>query len=51
MEFGGSYRAYKHLAVQARLDWGMNDIFHSNFESVTFSLKPIYFNLGIQYIF
>ena len=51
MEFGGSYRAYKHLAVQARLDWGMNDIFHSKFESVTFSLKPIYFNLGIQYIF
>lgn len=51
MELGGSYRAYKHLAVQARLDWGMNDIFHSKFESVTFSLKPIYFNLGIQYIF
>lgn len=46
---GAEYRINKQLSAEARLSWGLNDIFHSDFETVTFSLYPIYGNLGIRY--
>lgn len=50
-QIGGEYRAYRHFAIKANLQWGFNGIFHSNFHSVTFSLYPIYAHVGFDYIF
>mgnify|MGYP003547469596 FL=1 len=33
------------------LQWGLNGIFPSDFESVTFDLYPIYATLGFSYVF
>lgn len=51
LEAGASYRAYRHLCVSASLQWGLNGIFHNNFQSVTFDLYPVYGNLGFTYLF
>lgn len=50
-QVGAQWRAYKHLAVYADLEWGFNNIFPSDFTSVTFALYPIYANVGFTYIF
>lgn len=50
-QIGGEYRAYRHLAIKANLQWGFNGIFHSDFHSVTFSLYPIYAHIGFDYLF
>lgn len=51
IQVGGTFMAYKHLAVSANLNWGLNGIFPSDFSSVTFSLYPIYGSLAFAYIF
>lgn len=51
IQFGGEFKAYKHLSVSANLLWGLNGIFPSDFESVTFALYPIYGTLGFNYLF
>lgn len=51
LQLGGEFRAYKHLAVSATLKWGFNGIFPSDFESVTFTLYPIYATVGFAYVF
>lgn len=48
---GGEWKAYKHLSVVANLQWGLNGIFPSDFQSVTFALYPIYGTVGFNYIF
>lgn len=51
MQIGGEFKAYKHLSVAANLTWGLNGIFPSDYESVTFSLYPIYGTLSFNYLF
>lgn len=51
LQAGVSWTAYRHLLVNANLDWGLNDIFKSSFKTVTFSLYPIYLNFGFGYRF
>lgn len=51
LQAGVSWTAYKHLLVNANLDWGLNDIFESSFKTVTFNLYPIYLNVGFGYLF
>lgn len=51
LQAGASWRAFKHLSIQANLSWGLNDIFKSSFKTVSFSLYPIYLNLGFGYAF
>lgn len=51
VQVGGEFRAYKHLAVTANLQWGLNGIFPSDYESVTFALYPIYATVGFAYVF
>lgn len=51
LQAGGEFRAYKHLAVFANLQWSINGIFNSDFGSVTFPLYPIYGTLGFTYLF
>ena len=41
--------AYKHLSVTANVQWGLNGIFPSDFQSVTFDLFPIYGTIGFNY--
>lgn len=51
LQVGGSFRAYKHLYVNAHLDWGLNSIFPDDFKTITFKMYPIYGNLGFSYLF
>jgi len=51
LQVGGSFRAYKHLYVNAHLDWGLNSIFPGDFKTITFKMYPIYGNLGFSYLF
>lgn len=50
-QLGAEWRAFKHLNVYADLTWGLNDIFRSDFETVTFAMYPIYLNVGFGYAF
>lgn len=49
--FGGEWRAFKHLSVYADLNWGLNNIFKKDFDTVTFNMYPIYLNTGFAYNF
>ncbi len=51
LQAGVEYKAYKHLALFANLQWSMNGIFPSDYGSVTFTLYPIYGTLGFTYLF
>lgn len=51
LQAGAEYKAYKHLALFANLQWSMNGIFPSDYGSVTFTLYPIYGTLGFTYLF
>lgn len=51
LQAGGEYKAYRHLAIFANLQWSMNGIFPSDYSSVTFDLYPIYGTLGFTYLF
>jgi hypothetical protein len=48
---GASWHAFKHLHIYADLSWGLNDIFNSDFKTITFAMYPIYADFGIGYIF
>ncbi len=50
-QLGMSWQAFKHLNVNANLTWGFNDIFKSSFNTITFNMYPIYFNVGFGYAF
>lgn len=50
-QIGAEWKAFKHLNVYADLTWGLNDIFHSNFQTITFAMYPIYMNVGFGYAF
>ena len=50
-DFGGEWRAYKHLSVYADLTWGLNSIFPDDFKSVSFKMYNIYLNFGFGYVF
>lgn len=51
LQFGGEFKAYKHLSVSANVQWGLNGIFPKDFQSVTFALYPIYGTIGFNYLF
>lgn len=51
LQAGASWRAFKHLNVHAALEWGLNDIFRKDFETITFAMYPIYLNIGFGYTF
>lgn len=51
LQVGGEFKAYRHLAVTANLQWGLNGIFPRDFSSVTFALYPIYGTVGFAYLF
>lgn len=51
LQMGGSWRVNKHFRLNGDLQWGMNDIFHSNFETITFNMYNIYLYIGFGYLF
>lgn len=51
LDVGGEWRAYRHLSVYADLTWGLNSIFPSDFESISFKMYNIYLNFGFGYVF
>jgi len=51
VQFGASWLANKHFCVNADMEFGVNNIFESNFKTVTFNMYPIYLNLGWGYRF
>lgn len=50
-QLGAEWKAFKHFSVIANLTWGFEDIFKKDFETITFSLYPIYLNVGFGYKF
>lgn len=50
-QVGVDWKAFKHLKLYADLTWGLNDIFSNDFNTITFSMYPIYLNLGVGYAF
>jgi hypothetical protein len=51
IQAGASWRAFRHLNVYADVSWGLNDLFKSGFNTVTFAMYPIYADFGIGYVF
>lgn len=51
LRFGVDWRAFKHLNVFGDLNWGLNNIFKKDFETITFNMYPIYLNVGFGYAF
>lgn len=50
-QVGMSWLAYKRLLINANLHWGFNSIFESSFKTISFSMYPIYLNVGFGYLF
>lgn len=50
-QIGADWMAFKHLKLYADLTWGLNDIFKDDFQTITFSMFPIYLNVGVGYVF
>ena len=51
VQAGADWRAFKHLKVFADVTCGLNDIFKKDFQTITFSMYPIYLNFGFAYAF
>lgn len=51
VEVGGTWNASRHLNVFSNLSFGLNDIFKSDFKTITFGMRPIYFTIGFGYVF
>lgn len=51
VQLGGEWKAFKHLSVYGDLTWGLNNIFKKDFQTISFSMHPIYLNLGFGYHF
>ena len=50
-QLGAEWKAFSHFNVYADLTWGLNSIFQSSFDTITFEMYPIYATLGFAYAF
>lgn len=48
---GVDWNVISHFSVHANLMWGCNSIFNSDFKTVSFTMFPIYLNVGFGYHF
>lgn len=51
LQAGGSWKMNRHFRVFGDLQWGLNDVFKSDFETISFNMYNIYLNMGFGYIF
>ena len=42
---------YKKMGLFLDLNWGLNNIFKSDFETITFNMYPIFGVVGLSYSF
>ncbi len=50
-EIGSEWRVARHLSLRADFSWGVNNIFKKDFKVLDFPFYPIYFTMGMGYIF
>lgn len=51
IQAGADWRAFKHLNVFGNLNWGLNNVFKKDFNTISFAMYPIYLNVGFGYAF
>ena len=51
LQAGVDWKAFRHLIVCGELSWGLNNIFKSDFKTITFNMYPVYVNIGFGYAF
>lgn len=51
MQVGGEWSLKKNLILFSHLDYDFNDLFKTDFNSLSFSLHNIYLNIGFGYKF
>lgn len=51
LQAGVDWEAFKHLKLYADLSWGLKSAFPDSFKTITFNMYPIYFNVGVGYLF
>ena len=49
IEVAFDWKAMRHLNVFGLIDWGLTDIWRSDFEAISFKMYPIYGTLGVAY--
>lgn len=50
-QVGAAFQVSEHLRVFSDFTFGLNDIFKSDFHTITFKMRPIYLSLGFGYVF
>ncbi len=50
-QLNAQWKATSNLFVLLQFTWGLNDIFKSDFEVISFGMYPIYISLGASYLF
>ena len=43
------WKAMKHMNVIGKVDWGLSNIWESDFEAVAFKMYPLYATFGVAY--
>jgi hypothetical protein len=51
VRLGASWLAFRRLNVFADFSCGLNNIFKSDFKTITFAMYPVYADFGIGYVF
>lgn len=51
IQAGADWHIMEHVKLYTQLTWGINEIFESDFNTISFSLYPIYLNIGAGYCF
>lgn len=49
MEFTFDWKATPHFSLYGTLDWGMSNVFRSDFQTIAFNMYSIYANVGVAY--
>lgn len=49
LTFNFDWKATRHWSLYGNLDWGMTDVFKSNFQTIAFPMYSIYANVGVAY--
>lgn len=47
--FTADWKISRHFSLYGTLDWGVSDVFRSDFETIAFSMHSIYANVGFAY--
>lgn len=50
-QIGGEWNIYNSFSINSHLTWGFKNIFQKDFKTITFSMYPIYLNIGFGYTF